>query len=91
MTMVQAEAIKKGVSYDFIATKYKDNLLYNTPSIHFCCDKYDETSLKESERKHRSGSKVPKTFEVTGAFQTTAELFSGSTNKVNLQRYICEK
>ena len=97
MHLIRKWSFAKGTKYEQIADFYKVKLSCEVPegttSIHFCCDRYQDDSLKSRERKERACGKLLNTFEVRDGFAAPdpGEFFAVSSNKANLQRYICDR
>ena len=92
-------SFNKGEPFPNIADRYLKQLMKekpeNTTAIHFCCDRYKDSSLKTSERTSRRGNQQGKgtAFEVGEKFKNPEpnEFFHVSTNKARLQVYLCER
>ncbi len=74
MHVIQKWKCDKGERYEDIAKRYKQRLMANAPpgtnSIHICCDRYKDSSLKEGERKRRLGDKPKgKAYDVKDGFK----------------------
>ena len=97
MYAIRKWSFQKGDTYEAIANRYKANLLEDVPSgttsIHFCCDRYKDMSLKESARQNRAGVKSLKAYEVMDSFVAPepADFFAMSENNARLQKYLCHK
>lgn len=96
MFAIRSWSFRKDEYFESLADRYMRNLLFDCPkgtdSIHVCCDRYVEDSLKSSEKVSRSGSAKGKAVEVDGHFKTPdpATFFSVNSNKSSLQNYLCE-
>ena len=95
MHLIRKWSFKKGDKYEHIADSYKEKLLSEVPevttSIHFCCNRYQDDSLKASERMERYSGKLLREYEVRDGFTAPDpdEFFPVSKNKANLLQYLC--
>ena len=90
-------SFKKEETFGEIALRFQNLLLTdvpcNTELIHFCCDRYNKSSLKNQERQKRlaksTSSKVYEIREHIHAPDPSA-FFAVSDNKAGLLNFLCE-
>jgi hypothetical protein len=69
MFAIRQWSFQKDDTFGSIANRYRHSLLDDVPigteAIHFCCDRYNTTSLKEGERQHRyAGTGLAKVYDI---------------------------
>jgi len=98
MYAIRKWSFVKGELFGTIAKRYKQKLFNDVPagtkSIHLCCDRYRDVSLKSVIRQQRVGQKQRvKLYDVTKHYTTpdAADFFAADANKASLLRFICEE
>ena len=84
----------KGASYGTIARNILSIVLHGKSSeVHVCLDRYEEGSIKDSERKMRGAVDMP--FSITGADQTTRQngqkLLTNGTFKNEFSKFLLKE
>ena len=95
MCAIRQWSFHKGERFGTIAERYKHLLLNDVPAgseiIHFCCDRYSESSLKSAEQEKRYGpSKSARVYEVSEQYTAPdpKEFFAVSANKANFLNFL---
>ena len=96
MFMIRTWSFEKGKDFNVIAHRYLQKILKDCPpgteSLHFCCDHYDESSLKTGMRDQRAMQNTGKSVEVGDVFKAPdpTNFFSSTSNKAKFLDYLGE-